>query len=100
MAMCFGSLGLQDAASTSALFVSSSVMSSFSRSSELYSVNFVFSSMFSSSELQAFTKPSISPSHGVVTKPEKVYFVLRKQSVNEERERGEERRRHESSTKR
>ena len=33
VAMCFGSLGLQDATSTSALFVSSSVMSLFSRSS-------------------------------------------------------------------
>ena len=37
---------------------------------ELYSVNFVFSScsMFSRSELQAITKPSISPSEGVVTR--------------------------------
>ena len=37
---------------------------------ELYSVHFVFSScsMFSSSELQAITKPSISPSEGVVTR--------------------------------
>ena len=37
---------------------------------ELYSVNFVFSScsMFSSSEVQAITKPSISPSEGVVTR--------------------------------
>ena len=37
---------------------------------KLYSVNFVFSSscsMFSSSELQAITKPSISPSEGVVS---------------------------------
>ena len=43
---------------------------------ELYSVDFVFSSMFSSSELQAITKPSISPSHGVVRKPEKcILFV-------------------------
>ena len=57
MAMCFGSLGLQDAASTSALFVSSSVMSSFSRSSSsTYSVDFVFSTMFSSSEPQAIIK--------------------------------------------
>ena len=60
---------------------------------ELYSVDFVFSSMFSSSELQAISKPSISPSHGVVRKPEKVYF-----EGEGERERGEERRRHESST--
>ena len=44
-------------------------------------VQAVFSSMFSSSELQAITKPSISPSHGVVRKPEKVYFVRRKQTV-------------------
>ena len=38
---------------------------------ELNSVDFVFSSRstFSSSELQAITKPSISPSHGVVRKP-------------------------------
>ena len=37
---------------------------------ELYSVNFVFSScsMFSSPEVQAITKPSISPSEGVVTR--------------------------------
>ena len=50
---------------------------------ELHSVDFVFSSirMFSSSELQAITTPSISPSHGVVRKPEKVYFVRRKQTV-------------------
>ena len=62
---------------------------------ELYSVDFVFSSMFSSSELQAITKPSISPSHSVVRKPEKVYFV---RTGRRQRERGEERRRHESST--
>ena len=36
VAMCFGSLGLQDAASTSALFVSSSVMSSIFEIVELY----------------------------------------------------------------
>ena len=38
---------------------------------ELYSVDFVFSSMFSSSKLQAVTKPSISPSYGAVRKSEK-----------------------------
>ena len=41
---------------------------------ELYSLDFVFSSMFSSSELQAIMKPSISPSHGVVRKSEKSVF--------------------------
>ena len=40
---------------------------------ELYSVDFVFSSMFSSFEPQAM-KPSISPSHGVVRKSEKSVF--------------------------
>ena len=42
---------------------------------ELYSVDFVFSSMFSSCETQA-TKPSISPSHGVVRTSEKSVFCL------------------------
>ena len=41
---------------------------------ELYSVDFVFSSMFSSSELQAITKLSISPSYGAVRKSEKIVF--------------------------
>ena len=48
---------------------------------KLLSVDFVFSSMLSSSELQAITKPSIFPPHGVVRQPEKVYFVRRKQMV-------------------
>ena len=47
---------------------------------ELHSVDFVFPSMFSSSEPQA-TKKSISPSHGVVRMSEKVYLVRRKQRV-------------------
>ena len=55
---------------------------------ELYSVGFVFSSLFSSSEPQAIsTKSSISPSVS-----EKVYFVSRKQRVRG-REGGEERQR-------
>ena len=45
---------------------------------ELYSVDFVFSSMFSSSELQAITKPSTSPSHGVMRKSEKSVLCLLK----------------------
>ena len=82
MAMCFGSLGLQNAASTSALFVSSSAMSLFSRSSS--STASILSSpvsRFSSSELQAITMPSISPFHSVVRRSEKVYFVRREQRV-------------------
>ena len=47
---------------------------------ELYSVDFVLPSMLSSSKPQA-TKPSFSPSHGVVRMSEKVYLVRRKQRV-------------------
>ena len=69
VAMCIGSFGLQDAASTSALlclFFSYVIFEIV----ELYSVDFVFSI----SELQAITIPSISPFHGVVRRSERSIF--------------------------
>ena len=77
VAMCFGSLGLQVAASTSARFVSSSVMSSFSRSSSS-------TALISSSPVCSPAPNSrLLRNHRSLprTVSEKVYFVRRKQRV-------------------
>ena len=84
MAMCSGSLGLQDAASTSALFCLFFTICRHFRDRRAQQRRFRLLQYVLQLQTPGYsisTKPSISPSHGVERKSEKVYFVRGKQRV-------------------